>query len=254
MNLKECIADFSGLLVIGDLHGEIDSLMRAITYAKKHALLLVSLGDLVDRGPFPFETLSKMLEVIESGEGVFVRGNHDNKHYRNAIGNNVRFSLDAMQTLESVGTGRMLEYLNKYVTLYEHPSSSYYHYIDNWIFAHGASHTKMWEYPDTLSNAVRSMALYGEVTGKQDAEGRPERIYSWIDRIPEGQCVIVGHDRKAIYDIKLKSPLLVTSKVTGGVAIFADTGCGKGGVLSGVVLKLSSEGPVLDKFVQFDTD
>lgn len=255
MDIKEYACSYAGLLVIGDIHGDIESFMRAINYAEKNTLFLVLLGDLVDQGPFPFETLSEALNLLENGSAVFVRGNHDNKHYRNAKGNSVRFSNDARRTIQDVGADRLNDYLSRYVTLYEHPKSDYYHYIDNWTFAHGGTHHSLWDRAGQISSKAKSMALYGEVTGESDDDGLPARIYTWVDSIPDGQCVIVGHDRKAIHNVTLKEPLVISSTVTNGVAIFADTGCGKGGILSGVVLKFTDDKKlVLDKFKKFNEE
>src|SRR5579864_7827624 len=99
MDLQECKKKFEGMVVIGDLHGDADSLKKARHYAKKHSLFLLSLGDLVDRGSQPFETVKMMFDIVEAGDGGLVIGNHDDKHYRHAIGNKVKFSHDAQKTL-----------------------------------------------------------------------------------------------------------------------------------------------------------
>ena len=251
MDLMEHKHRFIGILAIGDLHGDIEALKNAYHYAKKHNLFLLSLGDLVDRGPFPFETVKAMAEIVEAGDGAFTIGNHDDKHYRHALGNKVTLSGDAQRTLHAVGEDRMQEFFVLYKKLYEHPTSGFYHYIDGWLFAHGASHVSMWDHPTTLTSEAKSRALYGQVTGKKDVTGMPERVYEWIDEIPEGKSVIVGHDRKAVYDVKLKVPLMIANDRS-GLAIFADTSCGKGGLLSGIELRFGSIRTELEKFVQFE--
>ncbi|PWU00809.1 MAG: hypothetical protein C5B52_08300 [Bacteroidetes bacterium] len=251
MDLKLLAQGYDGLLAIGDLHGDIEALMKAYNYARKHKLFLVSLGDLVDRGPFPFETVKTIVEIVDQGHGAFVIGNHDDKHYRHALGNKVTLSGDAQRTLHSVGEDRMEEFFDLYKKLYHHTNSSYYHYCDGWIFVHGASHPDLWSYPEKLGDGAKSRALYGEVTGKRDGAGMPERIYTWIDEIPEGQAVIVGHDRKAVYNIKLVTPLMVANE-NSGLAIFVDTSCGKGGLLSGVVLKFGAYRTEFETFINFE--
>lgn len=251
MNLRDCISGFDGILVIADLHGDIESLVKARHYAKNHNLFFLSLGDLVDRGPFPFETVKEMLNIVESESGAMTYGNHDDKHYRHAIGNKVNFSGDAVRTMHAVGEERTPEFFEIYKKLYAHERTALYHYIDNFVFAHASCHPSMWQYPAQLSSEAKSRALYGEVTGKYGSDGKPERVYNWINEIPEGHYIIVGHDRTAIHDVKLVTPLVVTNGHK-GTAIFSDTGCGKGGFLSGVVLKVNETTTELDKFIHFE--
>jgi protein phosphatase len=251
MDLKKITQGFAGLLAVGDIHGDIESLIKAHNFAHKNNLFLLSLGDLVDRGPFPFETVQAMLNFVKQGEGGLIRGNHDDKHYRHALGNKVTLSGDAQRTLHAVGEDRLKDFYSIYTELYDHPHTGHYHYLDNWLFAHGASHETMWDFPDVLSSEAKSRALYGQVTGKHDEHGMPERIYEWIDEIPEGKVAVVGHDRKAIYNVKLKTPLMVSND-NGGMAIFTDTSCGKGGILSGVIIKFDHDKSLFERFIQFE--
>jgi len=250
MNLSNIILEFSGILIIGDIHSDYESLVRASEYANNENLFLISLGDLVDRGTHPFETVELMYSLVKNKKAGFIIGNHDNKHYRNAIGNKVKFSKDGHQTLRDVGEFRLEKFYELYKNLITNEYSDFYHYIDNYIFVHGASHYKLWNYPDKLDNDARSRALYGEVTGKYDHTGMPERIYQWVDEIPNGKTVIVGHDRKAIFDVSLLYPMVVRN-LNGGCAMFMDTSCGKGGILSGAILKQLDTGIKFEKFIQF---
>src|SRR5271165_4267406 len=86
---------FAGMLVIGDVHADYESFMAAHYYAETHNLFLMSLGDLVDRGSFPFETVFKMHESMKAGKAGFTIGNHDNKYHRFHNGARVSFSSDA---------------------------------------------------------------------------------------------------------------------------------------------------------------
>lgn len=255
MNLDKVTINFNGMLVIGDLHADVDSLRRARQYALHHNLFIVSLGDLVDRGPCPYETVVELLDIVDNGNGALVIGNHDSKHYRYALGNPVEMSGDPQNTLLCVGTDRVEQYLSAYKALYEHARTGVYHYIGNWTFVHAAAHVDILERKENLSAEAYSYALYGEVTGKRDIDGKPERVYNWINHIPKDEYVIVGHDRKAIHDVMLSHPMLLTNKDTGGSVIFADTGCGKTGVLSGVVLTfVPLPGHIhvsLSRFIQF---
>ena len=61
--------------------------------------------------------------------------------------------------------------------------------------------------------------------------------YRWVDDVPEGRIVIVGHD------IRAKEPRAVVG-AKGGKTVFLDTGCGKGGTLSTADLRFDPDGSV----------
>ena len=100
------------------------------------------------------------------------------------------------------------------------------------IFVHGALHPDMLLEPSpehafaTRGPAI-SRALFGETSGRTRANGMPERLYGWVDRIPVGLTVYCGHDVMA-HDGRP----LVRKGAAGGRAVFVDTGAGKGGHLS----------------------
>ena len=79
------------------------------------------------------------------------------------------------------------------------------------------------------------MALVGEVDGNVYEDGYPVRLYNWVDDIPMGKTVIVGHDMRPMFAKNLLTEPLVVNNTNGGRAVFMDTGCGKGGKLSGAV-------------------
>lgn len=75
-----------GFDVIGDIHGNLpalEALGRALGYAvdagwhHPDGRTLLFLGDLVDRGPFSFETARLVLDLVEDGRAVSILGNHE---------------------------------------------------------------------------------------------------------------------------------------------------------------------------------
>jgi protein phosphatase len=78
---------------------------------------------------------------------------------------------------------------------------------------------------------VLARALYGEPTGRLQPDGYPERSLRWVDRIPPGIRVYVGHDRRSA-----DGRPYVRRGQSGGEAVFLDTGAGKGGHLSWIDL------------------
>jgi hypothetical protein len=73
--------------VIGDIHGmvlsfraalaELGYIERSGTWFHPQGRVLVSVGDLIDRGPDPLGCLEIMKSLIEDGCGIMVLGNHE---------------------------------------------------------------------------------------------------------------------------------------------------------------------------------
>lgn len=242
--------NFKGMLVFGDIHSDYDSFMKARKYAEEHDLFFMSLGDLVDRGDKPFEVVKAMAAYVADGSAGFTIGNHDDKYRRHALGNKVSFSRDGKMTFEHVGAEREAEFLETYVTMMNTPVlSAMFHKFDDFTIVHAASHPCMWENTDKFGKSATSRALVGETTGKMGEDGYPERLYNWIDEVPMGKTVIVGHDRMPVFDQVIYQPL-VRNNPNGGKVIFMDTGCGKGGFLTGMVM-VHDKHFKIDRYVEF---
>lgn len=67
------------IIIVGDVHGCLTKLCQALHSVCYDPFtdLLVSVGDLIDRGPENIETLEWFEELIASRAGYMVRGNHD---------------------------------------------------------------------------------------------------------------------------------------------------------------------------------
>jgi hypothetical protein len=88
--------------------------------------------------------------------------------------------------------------------------------------------------------------MYGEIDPDRSkkiilrGQEYPSRLYDWTLKIPNGKTVVVGHDRSPFeleprFDKNIKK-VIVSKNVQGGTVIFTDTGGGKGGFVSGVIL------------------
>lgn len=245
MNLKNIIAggSYSGIATFSDVHAHADKLKKGIRYALNNNLFIVFLGDLVDGHDKPLETVTAVKQILDAGTGVLVIGNHDDKFYRYAKGNNVILKGANKQTLADVPKDGMDLFLQTMIDLNDHSHSDYHFEYDNWVFIHGGCHEEVWTQPEVLSTKARHRALYGEVNGEKDEDDFPVRLYNWVDQIPNGKGVVVGHDRKPYGGKKLADtgPLDHTND-QGGRVIFSDTGCGKGGKLTLTVFKFEGEG------------
>lgn len=245
--------NFDGMLVFGDVHGDYDSFKRARDYAISENFFFMSLGDLVDRGHQPFEVVKSMYKMMQDGQAGFIIGNHDDKHYRASKGNKVHFSRDGKQTLNDVGENRMADYFCMYAAIIEDKMlSGLFHKFDDLTLVHAASHPSIWEdhKEGSTGKTARSRFLVGETNGETYDDGYPVRLYNWIDEVPMGKTVMVGHDKQPVHNVPITEPMVVTNS-NGGKAIFLDTGCGKGGFLTGAAFMNSKKGLQFKEYRSF---
>lgn len=242
---------FNGMLVFGDTHGDYNLFEKAYNFAKSENFFFMSMGDLVDRGRQPFEVVKAMYEIVHSGRGGLVIGNHDDKFRRYIDGAKVSFSKDAKQTLDDVGPDRMEDFLKMYATIIDDKMfSSYFHKFDDFTLVHAACHWRMWEPNYVIGKTEKSRFIVGETNGQKYDDGYPVRLYNWVEEVPMWKTIIVGHDKMPIHNIDITEPMTVSNK-NGGKVIFLDTGCGKGGFLSGAVMLSDKKGFTIDRFVEF---
>jgi protein phosphatase len=214
------------LRIVGDVHGDAS----AFAYAADTDRFLVQLGDLVDYGPDSAGALRIMFDLIDRGRGLFLLGNHDLKLARLLLGQNVRVNAQLLATMEQLD-----EPLRARV-LAEAARAPLWLRSGNRLFVHAGFHTDMLDGPAPPAQIGRALgisarALFGEPTGQIQEDGFPERSLRWVNRIPPGMTVYVGHDRRS----QDGRPLEQRSRA-GGRAVFVDTGAGKGGHLSWIDL------------------
>jgi hypothetical protein len=212
--------------VVGDVHGDATGFAYAIATER----FIVQLGDLADHGPDSASTLKMMFDLVETGRGLFVLGNHDLKLGRVLSGDQVRIEPVVQATLDQMDDAlkvRTLRLVGEAPAWVQHGAV---------LFVHGGFHTSMLEQtpPDhrlSRPQGALARALYGEPTGRMQPDGYPERSLRWVDRIPEGLTVYCGHDRRSS-----DGRPYVRHGIQGGTAVFLDTGAGKGGHLSWIDL------------------
>ena len=214
------------LRVVGDVHGDAS----AFAYAADTDRFLVQLGDLVDYGPDSAGALRIMFRLIDRGQGVFLLGNHDLKLARLLLGQNVRVNAQLAATMQQLD-----EPLRQRVVA-EAERAPLWLRSGHRLFVHAGFHTDMLQGPAPPALigrvlGISARALFGEPTGQLQEDGFPERSLRWVNRIPPGMTVYVGHDRRS----QDGRPLEQRAR-SGGRAIFVDTGAGKGGHLSWIDL------------------
>ena len=210
------------LRVVGDVHGDA----RAFAYAVETDRFVVQLGDVADGGPDGAAAWRLMLGLLERGRGLFVLGNHDRKLARALGGEAVRVGPELRATLDQLdaaGLGAPVLAAIRAAPAWVRAGSR--------LFVHGGFHPAMLhEAPPPALGPIPpplARALFGQTTGRVQPDGYPERVLSWVHRIPRGLVVYVGHDRRS----QDGRPLVLRGE-EGGEAVFLDTGAGKGGHLS----------------------
>jgi len=224
---------FRGLRVVGDVHGDAAALAAAIAGAADGGLFLVQLGDLTDYGPDSPAVLRLIYNLLDDEAGLFLLGNHDHKLRRALTGARVRSPPEAtprtLDQLQTAADGQQLA--DRAVT--EIGQAPAWWRLGPWLFVHAGFHPGMLlEPPHPEAGAgkpspITSRALYGQVTGRTEQDGYPERVLNWVDSIPQGLTVYCGHDQRS----RDGRPWATRGR-GGGAAIFMDTGAGKGGHLS----------------------
>jgi protein phosphatase len=224
--MSACIPPGAKVRVVGDVHGDA----VGFAYAVATDRFIVQLGDLVDHGPDSARALRMMFDLVESKRGLFILGNHDLKLARVLSGDHVRADPAVQATISQLDDSLKQQAIRQ-VT--QAPAWLAY---GSALFVHGGFHTSMLQQPPPEHGLQRptgavARALYGEPTGRMQADGYPERSVRWVDRIPAGVNVYCGHDRRSS-----DGRPYVRHGMLGGKAIFLDTGAGKGGHLSWIDL------------------
>jgi protein phosphatase len=214
------------LRVVGDVHGDA----RGFAHAVATDRFVIQLGDLTDHGPDSAGALDIALDLLASGRGLFLLGNHDLKLARALRGEAVRRDAALEATLAAIGPALAAAALP---ALFAAPA---WLRVGPRVFVHAGFHSAMLDSPapPPPEGRVRgplSRALYGQPTGAVQADGYPERSIAWIGWIPAGFTVYCGHDRRST-----DGRPWVRRNDAGGTAVFLDTGAGKGGHLSWIDL------------------
>lgn len=226
---------FRGIRVVGDVHGEAAQFAAAIEGARTRQHYVLQLGDVADRGPDNAGAWRLVLDLLETGDGGFLLGNHDHKLRRALGGRDVRVGPELAATLRQLDPElkrRAAGAIDRApVWLRQRAADGTAR-----LFVHGGFHTDMLGHdppaiPAGRVQGVLARALYGQTTGRLQPDGYPERVLHWVDHIPAGMTVYVGHDRRSS-----DGRPYVRAGRGGGTAVFLDTGAGKGGHLSWIDL------------------
>jgi hypothetical protein len=224
---------FAGIRVIGDVHGEAQAFRSAIDQGRAKNLFVVALGDLVDRGPDSVGALRLGLELLDRGTGLFLRSNHDDKLRRALLGNPVTVGPELKRTLDEIAAepdrGTFVACVRQALQ-----AAPWWLCAGDHLLVHAGFHPAMLSAPGPEAvasrqeaDACRRLAIYGEVDKRAAGRGEPPmRTYGWLETVPAGLTVVIGHDVVSTEKIVERRGAL------GGRLLFCDTGCGRGGPLS----------------------
>jgi len=245
--------NYNGITVMGDIHGCLNSMRQSIMWALQRNHLIVFLGDIIDYGPNSLECIEEAYKLITTGNAVMVIGNHERKiekWFEQSKQGQIKIKLSdgnkiTTTAIENLNYNQREKIECKFKTIV---NLSRHHWIfGNALLTHGAADNDMWNINSTrLFGKLENLALFGEIDPKipfKD-DGFPNRIYSWVDTIPKGKMVFVGHDIRAT-----DKPLTVTGK-SGGVAVFMDCGSGKGGSFFSADVLFKNNDPTIQNFVK----
>jgi len=241
--------------IIGDIHGcyhEFQELTKKLGYHWESGLpihpnnrKLVFVGDLTDRGPQSLKVIDIVYHIINKDLGHYVPGNHCDKLYRFFLGNPVKITHGLETTVaefEQLSIDKQQEIKQKFVSLYE--KAPLYQVLDDGklVVAHAGIREDM---IGKAGKKVKTFVLYGDITGKTNADGTPERR-DWAKKYKGNALIVYGH-----------TPILRPRFINNTVNI--DTGCVFGNHLSAfrypekeIVSVPSSMPYVEEKFRSFD--
>jgi protein phosphatase len=239
---------YTGILVVGDVHGNVDGLMKMIAYARANKYFLLFLGDIVDYDPGTLTAADIVADLIFQGEAASIFGNHERKIFRwvtqerrDGFTGNLSSGNDVtVNQLKAMLPGERLRWETRFLGMCAQMPHTIR--VPRYFFTHGAANPEMLttdQFRFAPRSTEESLAVFGETTGEL-INGFPRRIYPWVENIPPRQTVVVGHDCR-----KQTHPLIVTG-AAGGRAIFLDTGSSKPdrfpeGRLSGMILDIEDK-------------
>ena len=233
------------VIVVGDVHGNINELDAVIALANETKSHLLFLGDIVDYGYFNLTVIDVIYELLRAGKAHMVWGNHERKldrwinadfgrSFKGMIGTGLAMTVEEINAAVIASPLFKDRFLAKWRFI---AANCRQHFVvgDNYMFTHGAATKEMWDMLNkhSLFGEHQNMAFFGQVDKELPLrqDGMPNRVYYWVNDIPAGKTVVVGHDPRS-----KETPFVVTNAV-GGRAIFLDTGSSKGGPLSHLVIK-----------------
>jgi protein phosphatase len=211
--------------IIGDVHGclaELTDLLIRLGYESNkdsgfhhpQGRRVVFVGDLTDRGPDSVGVLRLVMMMVSSGNAFTVLGNHDDKLMRYLQGRAVKLAHGLAGTVQQLDNTNAA-FRQQVSQFLEHTHHHLQFDGGQLLVAHAGLKA---EFHGRHSGAVLSFALYGDTTGKKDADGLPVRR-DWAAHYDGQALVVYGHT-------PVRQPQFINNTIN------IDTGCAFGGKLT----------------------
>ncbi len=214
--------------VIGDIHGcfeELLELLDKLGYIYKNGIHLhpegrmpAFVGDAMDRGPDSLKVMELLFKRQDAGILHYAPGNHCNKLYRFMKGNAVQLAHGLEVTVaewQALPKKDQQRFRSRYIRFYEE-LPQYLVLREDLIVAHAGLKQEM--IGTAVSKKIEVFTLYGDITGKFHADGRPVRR-DWAKSYKGEPWIVYGHT-------PTEEPYLINRTVN------IDTGCIFGGSLT----------------------
>lgn len=230
----------NGAIVVGDIHGDMKALAVMISEAEINGLPLVFLGDVINYGDDTLTVADTIYDLVVNGYALMLRGNHERKILRWIDGASAKLSAGNRVTtrlLKSLESNERELWETRFRALYG--MSQNIISFSNVSMAHAAIHPTYW---DGIQNSrVIDAAMFG-IMDRRTTETKYVPSFDWVDRIPKGELVLVGHHRR------FSDPTKVVGS-NGGHAVFLDTGGSKGGRHSAAIILPDGKRMIVERFI-----
>ncbi len=200
----------AGIDVIGDIHGCYDEMLELVQqlgyvadeagiYRHADGRLLVSVGDVMSRGPRSLDTMRFWQRQLAAGQGFMVDSNHGWKVARYLQGRQVKmahgdelFVAELEQYEQEHGTDA-LEQLKREFRDMLLAAPSHLIFVKNGVHCVVVTHAGIRDhYIGKQSNRISDYCRYGETVAGQDSD-KPIRT-DWFNQHESGELIIWGHD------------------------------------------------------------
>lgn len=209
-----------GAIVVGDIHGDLSACEWAYAQSKDEKLPLIFLGDVIDYGDNSIEVVEFVYDLLSKGEALMMRGNHERKIVKWIDEPGIKLSSGNRTTTKKVNQMSQEDkdkWKKKMKAVYG--LSEGIREFGDFVTTHAAIHPSYWS--GNRKYEVFQTAMFG-ISDPKTTHSNYVPSYKWIDSIPKGRTVIVGHHHRS------QTHEIVSGKL-GGEVIFLDTGGGKGG-------------------------
>lgn len=211
-------------LVLGDVHGEFKQLKKVLELAKvTEEDLVISLGDIVDRGPDPFKCMQLLDDLPHV---IFIQGNHD-ASFQNWIRTGEDYlgghhGAAITQNLYNEAPANMKEFVKRFL----HNQVPFYVDRNNFAYVHGG-----FDYRHKLSDQPATALMWDRELWNWALLLKQKDPSLSLPTVEVFKKIFIGHTPTLIWD---------SAKPMYAAGVWnIDTGGGKGGKIT--IMDVKSE-------------